>query len=112
MDLSNGKLSGFQQQHFTGAACAACVYGDPEDSSRKADRCFRTVRACLFNLHGIWCTARSEGQRSLHKSVHVAFRFCLCVSDNPDGKRTVECDGEETAISSGWAAFERFPEDS
>ena len=57
MDLSNGKLSGLQQQHFTGADRTACVYGGPEASSREADRYFHTVRVSFFNLHGIWCTA-------------------------------------------------------
>ena len=57
LDLSNGKLSGLQQQHFTGADCTACVYGDPEVSSREADRYFRAVRVSFFNLYGIWRTA-------------------------------------------------------
>ena len=57
MDLSNGKLSGLQQQHFTGADRTACVYGDPEASSREADRYFRAVRVSFFNLYGIWRTA-------------------------------------------------------
>ena len=41
----------------------------------------------------------------------VAFHPGFCGSDDPDGKRILECDGTETAIPGNFAAFESFPGD-
>ena len=41
----------------------------------------------------------------------VAFHPGFCGSDDPDGKRTLECDGTETAIPGNFAAFESLPGD-
>ena len=41
----------------------------------------------------------------------VAFRSCFCGSDDPDGKRTLECNGTEAAGTGKCATFESLPGD-